>query len=253
MKPNIILGYLSKYQLHEKKEIIKHEYDMDYSMFLIQEDLAPLKNDYTTEKPLAYILGYTTFLGNKILVNENTLIPRIESEEVIQPALDLVKDNMKVLDLCAGSGVLGISLKLKNNIELTCADISDEALKVCQENLNLHNISAKIIQGDMFENIKEKYDMIIFNPPYVDKAEKLEESVYKYEPHLALFGENHGLEFYEKFFSVVETYLTKNGIIILEIGDNQFYDIQKMMVGFKNIELIKDYFGRERGICATKC
>lgn len=252
MKPNEILGFLSRFQLHEKKEIIEFEYNLTYASFLAANDLPMLKNDYSTDKPLAYILGYTTFMGNKINVNSNTLIPRIESEILIDYTFNYLKDNMKVLDLCTGSGVLGITLALHKNIDLTCADISTEALKVCETNLKLHNISAKTIAGDLFENINDKYDMIIFNPPYVDKSEVLESSVFDYEPHLALFGEQKGLEFYEKFFSVSSHYLNKNAIIILETGDNQFQSIKQMMGDFSDITLIKDMFGRERGIYAVK-
>jgi release factor glutamine methyltransferase len=252
MKPNEILGFLSRFQLHEKKEIINFEYNMSYGSFLAMSDLPMLKNDYSTDKPLAYILGYTTFMGHKINVNSNTLIPRIESEILIDFVYEHLKDGMNVLDLCTGSGVLGITLALHNKINLTCADISAEALKVCESNLKLHNIDGQIILGDMFENINDKYDLIVFNPPYVDKSEVLESSVFDYEPHLALFGEQKGLEFYKNFFSVGSDYLNKNGIIILETGDNQFQDIKLMMDGFSNITLIKDMFGRERGIYAVK-
>lgn len=252
MKPNEILGFLSNFQLHEKKEIIEFEYNLSYASFLASSDLEPLKHDYSTDKPLAYILGYTTFMGHKIIVSNNTLIPRIESEILIDYAFNYLKEGMKVLDLCTGSGVLGITLALQKNINLTCADISSEALEVCKSNLVMHNIDGNTIQGDLFENINESYDMIVFNPPYVNKSEVLESSVYDYEPHLALFGEEEGLEFYEKFFSVSREYLNKNGIIILETGDNQFQSIKQMMDGFSDITLIKDMFGRERGIYAIK-
>lgn len=225
---------------------------MSYATFLGANDLPVLKNDYSTDKPLAYILGYTTFMGKKINVNSNTLIPRIESEILIDFTYQYLHDGMKVLDLCTGSGVLGITLALHKSIGLTCADISTEALKVCESNLKLHNINGKIIAGDMFENIDDKYDLIVFNPPYVDKSEVLESSVFDYEPHLALFGEQKGLQFYENFFSVSNNYLNKNGIIILEIGDNQFQSIKEMMSDFSDITLIKDMFGRERGIYAIR-
>lgn len=252
MKPNEIISLLSKYQLHEKKDIILHEYNMDYSTFLIQENVILLQNDYNTDEPLAYILGYTTFMGKKIFVNNNTLIPRIESEVLIDFALNNITDNMNVLDLCAGSGVLGIILELEKNITLTSADISKDALEVCEYNKKFYNLNSQNIQGDMFENINFQYDCIIFNPPYVNREEHLEDSVYKYEPHLALFGDNNGLEFYERFFEEVDNYLAKFGIIIIEIGDGQFQDIKQMMNQFENITLIHDFFGRERGIYASK-
>lgn len=182
------------------------------------------KNNY----PLQYILGDTNFYGLRIKVNKDVLIPRFETEELTENTIKLIKEkfknkeNLKILDLCTGSGAIGLKLKsVFENSSVTLSDISINALKVAKENSENLNLNVEIIQGDLFENIKEKYDVIISNPPYIMEDEEIEDIVRDNEPAIALFAGKDGLYFYKKILENISAYLNDEFIIAFEIGQTQ--------------------------------
>ena len=210
-------------------------------------------NDIVNERvkgiPLSYILGNADFYGYNFIVNKDVLIPRPETEELVDL---IIKENEggKVLDLCTGSGAIGVSLALSNKFLVTASDISDLALTVAKENAKKLNASVDFIKSDLFENINGKFDIIVSNPPYLTKKDmqNLQKEV-KCEPSLALYGGEDGLDFYKIIISESYKYLTQNGILYLEIGINQAKDIENLVNDakvYKKVTIIKDIEGVER-------
>lgn len=189
-----------------------------------------------TGKPIQYVIGNVNFYGNKFYVNENVLIPRFETEELVENTINYVKENFKepidIIDLGTGSGVIGLTLEKKvstNSVDLV--DISEEVLEVTNKNCELLNSKANIILSDMFENIPntKKYDLVISNPPYIKTDEEIEEIVKNNEPHIALYGGEDGLDFYKKILYNVKPHLKEKSIISFEIGYTQAEDIKKIV------------------------
>jgi release factor glutamine methyltransferase len=173
-----------------------------------------------TGKPLAYIEGYTWFYGRRFLVNEDVLIPRPETEDIINVAKPLCgNSSLQALDLCTGSGCIGVTLKLENpSLDITCSDISKKALKVAEQNAKNLNTKVNLIQSNLFAKLKnQKFDLIATNPPYVDKTwEWLDKKSLKHEPKIALYAKNHGLCIIEKILKQTSKHLAKDGCLILE-------------------------------------
>ena len=200
--------------------------------------------------PLAYIFGDADFYGYTFKVDKNVLIPRPETEELVENALKEINSSSKVLDMCTGSGAIGITVNLKSNAKVTAVDISEGALSVAKENAKNLGATIDFIQSDKFENVSEKFDFIISNPPYINKIdmENLQVEV-KAEPSLALFGGDDGLDFYRHFASVCYNFLTKNGVIFLECGISQAQDIKDLFDGaqkYGDVTIIKDINGIDR-------
>ena len=190
-----------------------------------------------TGKPIQYALNNVNFYGLNFFVDERVLIPRFETEELVYNTniylKKYFKDNSKVLDLCTGSGCIGLTLKhLNPNINLTLSDLSPYALEVCDINRNNLGLNAKIIESDLFKNIDGKFDIIISNPPYIGENDELDSLVLNNEPSMALFAKNDGLEFYENILSSCEKYLNEKYLIAFEISS---------MKKDKIIELINKY------------
>ncbi len=206
--------------------------------------------------PLAYVMGYVPFLNCKIFVNKNTLIPRQETELLVDIIIKQNKINSpKTLDLCAGSGCIGIALAKELNAQTTCVEISDGAIKMIKKNAKENGVQVNIIKSDMFENVSEKFDLIVSNPPYIPTNEipTLDKSVKDFEPTLALDGGKSGLDFYEIITSNAHKHLKDNGILALEIGYNQAKDVKTLLKEhFKNIKVIKDYSKLDRFILAER-
>lgn len=174
--------------------------------------------------PIQKIIGYIEMANVKIKVNKKVLIPRYETEELILLAIKLIKENGKyhnILDLCCGSGFIGIALKKAfPSLNILQSDISNAAIKQTLINLKINNLKNNVIKSDMFHNIYQKFDVIISNPPYLLKNDKknMTKSVLKYEPQKALFAQEDGMFFYYQIEKNLSKYLNKNGLIILEIN-----------------------------------
>ncbi len=219
----------------------------------LEKDLTSLQNG----KPLAYILGFVPFLNCKIFVSQQTLIPRPETELLADILIKRFKHekNLKILDLCCGSGVIGISLQKNLNADVLCVDISPACLKITNKNAKENKASLKVLQSNMSEKIEEKFDLIVSNPPYIktDDIKTLDKSVQDFEPMLALDGGHDGLKFYNIIAKNAKNYLTENGTLALEIGFDEAKDIKELLKhDFKEIEILKDYFNKDRFIIAKR-
>ena len=211
------------------------------------------------QEPLQYIIGKTEFYGYTFLVNEHTLIPRPETEELVEWILNESENKkLNILDIGTGSGCIPISLakNLKNAI-ISAIDVSEDALKIAQKNATLNKININFIKKDILaaDSLSESYDVIVSNPPYVRELEKVEiqNNVLENEPHLALFvSDDDPLIFYNKIADLAKKHLTKNGVLFFEI--NQYLGAETLEMlkqkGFKNVELRKDLFKNDRMIKA---
>ena len=201
--------------------------------------------------PLQYIIGEQEFMGLRFKVNSNVLIPRQDTETLVEQVLKIVKPRMKVLDLCTGSGCVLISV-LKNAPELTGmgSDISKTALLVAKENAKLHEVDAEWVRSDLFDNITETFDVIMANPPYIPTGEilSLMPEVRDFEPENALDGGADGLDFYRKIAGQVKDYLNPGGYVYMEIGYDQGEAVSELMrnAGFTEVEVIKDLARNDR-------
>ncbi len=197
-------------------------------------------------EPVAYIIGKKEFFGLEIGVNENVLIPRPETELIVEEALGIIKAEDKILDLCAGSGAIGIAIAkyFSKNLDVTFADISQDALKMAKKNASRHDIAGKFILSNWFSKIDGKFDLIVCNPPYIDIEEKnmMAEETLKYEPPLALFARQNGYEAYYILAQEASKFLTKNGKIIIECGHQQMDEISMIFAEnhWRQIKRVKD-------------
>ena len=181
-------------------------------------------------EPVQYIIGDVDFYGNILKVNKNVLIPRRETEELVEKTTNYIKkylkDNISIIDIGTGSGCIPISLKkLLPNTNITAVDISSDALEIAADNASSNNVDITFLQSDVFSNITNKYDCIISNPPYIRYDEEIMDVVKNNEPHLALFAEDNGLYFYKKIITESDKYLNDKFIIAFEIGEEQGQDI----------------------------
>lgn len=205
-------------------------------------------------EPVQYIVGNVDFYGYKINVNKNVLIPRFETEELVFKTINLIKknlnENIKVLDIGTGSGCISIALKKEiPGLYITAVDISEDALVVAKNNALENNCEINFIKSDLFNNIDDKYDLIISNPPYISYDEQIMDIVKKNEPHLALYAKNNGLYFYEEIIKNSSNYLNDKNIIAFEIGYLQANEIKKMAHKYypnSNIIIEKDMQGKDR-------
>lgn len=232
----------------DKKELIKLNKWNKLTMSLLEKDY-----------PVQYIIGYVDFYGLKINVNEFTLIPRYETEYLIELTLKEIKKmnlaNPKILDLCTGSGAIGLTLKsLLPSSEVTLSDISKDALMVANKNKNELNLDVNIIESDLFKNIPGKFDVIISNPPYVMTNETLPKDVL-YEPHLALYSGPKGIDHIEEIFKNIKSPLNNKYLIALEINEKSETDITNLIKTYfeKNInyKFMKDLAGKTRYLFIT--
>lgn len=204
----------------------------------------------STHYPLEYILGKQEFMGLEFKVNENVLIPRQDTEILVEGALKS-SQGKKVLDMCTGSGCIAVSIaKLGNVSEMHAVDISRGALEVANENAVKNDVNVKFIESNLFEQVSERYDMIVSNPPYIESAviETLMPEVREFEPRLALDGTENGLYFYREISNQAPEYLTEEGEIFFEIGYNQGEAVTNILreAGFSLVEVRKDLAGLDR-------
>ncbi|SES76886.1 peptide chain release factor N(5)-glutamine methyltransferase [[Clostridium] polysaccharolyticum] len=203
-----------------------------------------------TRYPLEYILGKQEFMGLSFKVNENVLIPRQDTEILVEGVLNSAKGK-KVLDMCTGSGCIAISLaKLGNALEVHGVDISREALMVAKENADHNQVQVEFVESNLFGNVTGKYDIIVSNPPYIESKviETLMPEVREFEPVLALDGTEDGLYFYREISNAAPEYLTEEGEIFFEIGYNQGEAVTNILkaAGFAYAQVRKDLAGLDR-------
>ena len=205
------------------------------------------------KEPLKYITGYADFFGLVLKVKNGVLIPRVDTETLVEEVISIEREKKNILDMCCGSGAIGIALaKNIKDVTVTLADISEIAEEVTKENIcRLEVDNAKFIHSNLFENIdSNKFDVIVRNPPYIrtDVIDTLMEDVKDYEPHLALDGGKDGLYFYNKITKEAITHLSEGGYLCYEIGYDQGNEVRELMEnqGFKNVRVIKDLAGNDR-------
>jgi len=247
---------LTRVEVALQPNFIIEKSDLDF----LQKAISNLKKNI----PIQYVIGETEFYGLRFFVNENVLIPRPETEELVSWIINEVKNQKlkaksNILDIGAGSGCIPISLaKNLPNATISAIDISLEALKTSTENAKLNNVTINFIEKDILSttDLPETYDIIVSNPPYVRELEKeeMQKNVLDNEPHLALFvKDNNPLLFYNKIADLSKNHLSKNGCLFFEI--NQYLGNETVELlnskGFSTIELKKDMFGVDRIIKAT--
>lgn len=201
--------------------------------------------------PLQHILGYQDFMGLRFRVSPDVLIPRQDTETLVEEVMRYLHDGMHILDLCTGSGCILLSLlKYSNDCVGVGADISEKALALAEENEKLLGLKAEWICSDLFEKIEGKFEVIVSNPPYIpsDVIGTLMEEVREHDPLLALDGKADGLFFYRKILAQAEKYLYPGGMLFLEIGYDQAEAVSGYMrnAGYKEVTVVKDLAGLDR-------
>lgn len=210
--------------------------------------------------PLQHITGEQEFMGYTFHVNEHVLIPRQDTECLVEEALKTLEEDMRVLDLCTGSGCILLSLlkmgrekRKKEGVTGIGADISGEALYMAKRNAEALQVEAGFIQSDLFERVEGTFDMIVSNPPYIPTAEieGLQEEVRIHDPYIALDGKEDGLHFYRKIVKESLRYLNPGGYLMFEIGCEQGEAVSSLMreAGYQDLYIKKDLSGLDRVVC----
>ena len=210
-----------------------------------------LLKERLTGRPLWYCVGDTEFYGYKIKVDERALIPRPETEELVEHALKTLDETKTALDLCTGSGAIAVAIAKKSGAKVTASDISLKALELAEENAEMNGAEIEFIKGDLFENLQgRKFDVIVTNPPYIKRGDidKLQREIREFEPVLALDGGEDGLEFYKRIAAEAKEHINAGGYLFAECGEDQANDVASM---FENAEIIKDINGKDRIVKAV--
>lgn len=188
--------------------------------------------------PVQYIVGEVDFYGNIFKVNKNVLIPRFETEQLIELTMEYISDKfdgcVDILDIGTGSGCIAITLKKNINCNVDAVDISSEALEVAEYNKILNNVDINLFKSDMLSKVSKKYDVIISNPPYIGREEDIQGIVEKNEPHIALYAANDGLYYYEEILKNCKNNLKENFIIAFEIGKSQGKLVKNLALKYLN-------------------
>ncbi len=224
-------------------QILKEKYPDN-----LEEIVSKIESGY----PIQYLIGNVEFLDCLIDVDERALIPRFETEYLVSLVIDYAKKHfnhkISTIDLGTGSGCIAIALKKNLNSDVTAVDISKSALDLAKENAKKNNTEITFLKQDMLDDLPENYDIIISNPPYIPHDGYVEDSVLKYEPHLALFASDSGLYFYKQIINKHLKNLKKSGLMAFEIGDNEATDLQKFLDANINLKykFANDLTGRTR-------
>ena len=253
---------------YDIKAILTDTFGLDLNKFILDMD-----NEFEPDKdleakylsriekrkmhiPLQYIINKQNFYGLDFYVDESVLIPRYDTENIVDRIVKDCKENkcLSVLDLCTGSGCIAVCIKKNGFEKVYAADISDKALAVAKHNAKLNNADIIFLQSDLYENFPKeiRVDIIVSNPQYIstDKIAELETQVKDFEPKLALDGGKDGLDFYKKILKLSKDFINKSGRLYLEIGYDQAKEVVDLAKkeGYYNIQIIKDLSGRDRGI-----
>ncbi len=216
-----------------------------------------LVNERCSGRPLWYCIGDTDFYGYTIKVDERVLIPRPETEILVENALKIINENSTVLDLCTGSGAIAIAIKKQSGALVTAIDVSGDALTLARENAKNNDAEIDFIESDLFSSISDgedrKFDVIVTNPPYIktEDIDTLQKEVKDFEPKLALDGGVDGLDFYRIIANNAKDHLNDGGVILLECGIGQAQIIAEMFSGFSSVTIIKDYENIDRIVKAV--
>ena len=246
---------LAEKKLNLSKEVIlshgDNEIDVDkYEM------LEPYLDKIIEGIPVQYLVNEQEFYGLKFFVNENVLIPQPDTEIIVEEALNIISDGDRVLDLCTGSGVIGVTIANKKNANVVASDISKKALEVARINAdNLGDSKVTLVESDLFENIEGKFNVIVSNPPYIKKdvIRTLSKEVQN-EPIIALDGGIDGLDFYKKIVEEALNYLEDGGYLLLEIGYDQKEEVLNLVINknYKDIRVRKDLSNNDRVVIMQK-
>ena len=253
----------------EAEQIVMKALDIDRTQLLINGKKTAGKNDIKAVnemlvrrkngEPLQYILGECEFMSLPFYVESGVLIPRADTETLVEEIIKAAKPQMKILDICSGSGCIGISLAhYIKGATVTMLDISDKAMNVSEKNIALNGVQDRVTvkKCDILNKIPQgKYDVIVSNPPYIETAviDKLQTEVKDYEPRLALDGGGDGLVFYRRITDTAPQMLSENGILAFEIGFDQGKSVSELMKkNFEDIKVTKDLAGNDRVVIGRK-
>ena len=238
--------------------IIAEVLDVSRTELVLIEEITEHQVELINEKiqlrlqnmPIEKIFKKAYFYGLEFKVDENVLSPRPESELLVETALKYIKENnyKSVLDMCTGSGCLAISVKKNAQVDVTAVDVSSKALAIAKHNAKKLGVDIEFIKSNMFNEINCKYDLIISNPPYIDSQEikQLSAEVKEHDPKIALDGGEFGLKFYNIIHDNLRKYLNDNGMLIIEIGEDQKELLVSLFNDFNLVESIVDYSGNDR-------
>ena len=255
-KEESLARFLLMYILDESPQLFSNSLSEQISKENEEKYFSLIEKHIKEDVPLSHLVGFEYFYDRKYKVTKDVLSPRMETEELIYKVIEYVKasnkNKFKILDLCTGSGIIAITLKKELDqvsVDVIASDISEEAIEVAKENAQSHNATIKFIKSDIFNNIDDKFDIIVSNPPYIDRKDEvtMQDNVLKYDPHLALFAEEEGMYFYRKIIEQANDYLNENGVMFFEIGYDQKDKIIKLadMNGY-SAEVYRDINGRDR-------
>lgn len=253
---------------NEQKLALEQVLNLSKPELIVNKDRELTKKEYKNYQkivkklnkglPIQYILKKAYFYNNDYYINKNVLIPRPETEILVQETHKLIEKtfknkNIDILDIGTGSGIIAITLKKLNiKYNITATDISKKALKVAKKNNKISNTKVKFIKTDLYQGIENKYDVIISNPPYIDKkSTNIEQKVKENEPHLALFADDEGLYYYKQILKNIKSIVKDKHIIAFEIGENQgekVKEIAKQYLPKDEITIKKDFNNFDRYI-----
>ncbi len=234
-----------------KTELLTRTYELSTTDF---EKLNMYIERRKKQEPVAYIINKVEFMGLDFYVDSNTLIPRPDTEVLVEKILEIsnLMNYSTFLEIGIGSGCISIALAKLGSLTGEGVDIMDNCVKIATQNANTSAVSEKIIfkNSDLFNKINQKYDIIVSNPPYINKEDmvSLLPNVKDFEPHTALFGGDDGLDFYRQIINDSKNYLNPNGLLAFEIGYDQGESVSTLMKnqGFKNVEVFKDLYKQDR-------
>ncbi len=226
--------------------------------YLKDKDIDTAIKELENNIPIQYIIGNVNFYGNIINVNKNVLIPRFETELLVDKSIKYIKANFKnhldILDIATGSGCIAITLKKEIDAMVDASDISTEALKVAKENAQNNKVDINFINSDMLTNITKKYDIIISNPPYLTKEDDIMDIVKNNEPEIALYAKDNGLYYYDTILKNIKNNLKDKYLIAFEIGYTQGESVKKLAMKYLdnvNVKIEKDYSDKDRFVFIT--
>ena len=236
----------------EQVKIMKEKIEY-LKKYLQDKDIDTAIKELENGIPVQYIVGNVNFYGNTINVNKNVLIPRFETELLVDKTIKYIKNNFKhhvdILDIATGSGCIAITLKKEIDSTVDASDISESALKVAQKNALNNKVDINFINSDMLTNITKKYDIIISNPPYLTKEDDIMDIVKNNEPEIALYAKDNGLYYYDVILKNIKNNLKDKYLIAFEIGYTQGEAIKNIALKYLdniNVKIEKDYSNKDR-------